>query len=459
MNFIRFVYILLATVYLAYSIPHESLPVNESYDDCDSQQPLFLTNYIISKQFTEAKRLAIVNNKEMNDIATSYAAYLTVNAKFNGNIFFWYFPAASLSSDAPVVLWLNGGPGESSLRGLFTANGPFIVNANMTLSAREFSWHMQHHLIYFDNPVGAGFSFTDTGGYVRNEEEVGRDLYEALQQFFALFSELRSNRFYITGLSYAGKYIPALSYTILKRNMNANEVLKINLIGMSIGNGWTDPVHQLNYAEHLYQLGLVDANGYQLIATIEAKCAAYIHNQDYESAYNIFYKEFIIAFFKLTRLTSTSFENYINPDDMNMKLIVKFIQLAKTKRAIHVGNNTFHSSSIVEKYLKLDVFQSVANLMSELLSHYKVQLYNGQVDILVAYPTTVNYLKHLQFNGYEEYRTAKRTIWRIDGEIAGYMKVAGNLTEVLVRNAGHYVLYDQPKWGLNLLMRLTHGVL
>jgi len=56
----------------------------------------------------------------------SYAGYLTVNKKYNSNLFFWFFPAKLDQVKAPVVLWLQGGPGASSLFGLFQENGPFF---------------------------------------------------------------------------------------------------------------------------------------------------------------------------------------------------------------------------------------------------------------------------------------------------------------------------------------------
>jgi vitellogenic carboxypeptidase-like protein len=59
--------------------------------------------------------------------------------------------------------------------------------------------------------VGTGFSFTDEGGYSKNEIDVGNNLYEATIQFFTLFPELQDNDFYVTGESYAGKYVSQLT--------------------------------------------------------------------------------------------------------------------------------------------------------------------------------------------------------------------------------------------------------
>lgn len=112
-----------------------------------------------------------------------------------------------------------------------------------------------------------------------------------------------------------------------------------------------------------------------------------------------------------------------------------FIQKSETRRAIHVGNNDFNDmvhENKVEDHLKLDIMNSVANWVAELLSYYPILIYNGQLDIISAYPLTVNYLKHLNFNSSEQYKVAPRHIWRVNKKIAGYVKHAGNLTEVLV---------------------------
>lgn len=86
-------------------------------------------------------------------------------------------------------------------------------------------------MLYIDNPVGTGFSYTGSiDGYSRNQKQVSQNLYEAVLQFYTLFPQFQSGRFYITGESYAGKYVPSLAYRIHVSNMNAT--LEIPLFGM-----------------------------------------------------------------------------------------------------------------------------------------------------------------------------------------------------------------------------------
>lgn len=135
-----------------------------------------------------------------------------------------------------------------------------------------------------------------------------------------------------------------------------------------------------------------------------------------------------------------------------------YVQRSDIRAAIHVGNTSFSGENqTVEIHLMEDVMQSVAPWISELLSNYRVLIYNGQLDIIVAYPLTLNYLQKLKFSSVDEYKKAERHLWTVDGELAGYAKVAGNLTEVMVRNAGHMVPGDQPKWALDLITRFTRN--
>lgn len=365
--------------------------------------------------------------------------------------------------NAPVVLWLQGGPGASSLFGLFTENGPFSVTQNKTLAMRKYSWNIGHNLIYIDNPVGTGYSFTENdAGYATNETQVGLDLHEALQQFFQLFAELQGNEFFVTGESYAGKYVPALTYTIHEKNPSAK--VKINLKGLAIGNGLTDPINQLNYGDYLYQLGLIDFNGRNQFHGYEQQARQFINQSKYIEAFEIFNElldgDLNSAPTLFQNLTGFNFYfNYLRTKDTNeSNWMGEWIQRVDVRRAIHVGNCSFNvENGAVETHLKSDITQSVADKIATLVQHYRVLIYNGQLDIIVAYPLTENYLLNLKWPGADKYKKAVRKIWYVSGEVAGYTKTVDNLTEALVRNAGHMVPADQPKWAFDLITRFTHG--
>lgn len=463
----RLLFALLVSTYLiadAFATLNPYRRFKEFSDNGDVGEALFLTPYIKAGKFNDAKRLASVEGDQFLGVV-SYSGYLTVEPKYNSNLFFWFFPAAQDAENEPVVLWLQGGPGASSLFGLFEENGPFVVNEDLNLTHRQYSWHTNHNLLYIDNPAGTGFSFTDSDdGYAKNEFDVRNNLYEAMSQFFQLFSELRHNKFYVFGESYGGKYVPALSMAIHMRNANTTDDKKINLKGLAMGNGLSDPIHQLKYGDYLYQLGLIDWNGLSLFHQYEKKGKELIEKRDFAGAFDIFDQLIDMDQFKAGSLFKNltgldSYFNYVSQAG-DTDYMGKFLQSSSTRKALHVGNYTFHDlegENKVEEHMKNDVMDSVAPWVAELLNHYRVMIYNGQLDVIVAYPLTSNYLQHLKFKEHEQYLKEIRRIWRVGNDVAGYVKEVGNIVDVLVRNAGHMAPADQPKWCYDMLMRFTHG--
>ncbi|XP_062128401.1 venom serine carboxypeptidase-like [Drosophila sulfurigaster albostrigata] len=449
------------------SLMHPYPPFSYYDDGIDPGEALFVTplmrNHSLSKE--DIQSMARVRGKQFLNVK-SYAGFLTVNNAYNSNLFFWYFPAEQQPENAPVVLWLQGGPGASSMIGLFMENGPLKLHSEGKLQKRKYSWSKTHNTIFIDSPVGTGFSFTDQEeGYARNEDDVGRDLHEALKQLYELFDWSNSSGFWVTGESYAGKYVPALAYHIHRAQKSRGFMgIHIPLRGMAIGNGLSDPVNQLKYGDYLYQLGLIDDNGLAGFHAVEAAAEECIRNKDMVGAFKI-YDSLILgdldkgSIFK--NLTGFDwFYNYLQAHDDNSFInLGNFLQSGVTRRAIHVGNLTFHNmdkENKVKHYLMEDFMDSVASWIEELLEYYPICMYSGQLDVIIAYPLTRNYLKLLKFSEADYYKIAPRKIWRVDGELAGYVKQAGNLIEVLVRNAGHMVPYDQPKWMYELMYHLTH---
>ncbi|UJR14733.1 hypothetical protein I4U23_001725 [Adineta vaga] len=432
----------------------------------DPGEPLFLTPYLEQGKIEEARRLSSVELTPFKQ--QSFSGYLTVNKQYNSNMFFWFFPAQNGNKpDTPVMLWLQGGPGASSLFALFTEIGPIYIDANENIQLRGVTWNKNYHLLFIDNPVGTGFSFTGNDqGYARSQEDVARDLYSALTQFFQIYTDYAMNPFYVTGESYGGKYVPSITYKIHVENQNPQVKVKINLKGMSIGDGLTDPVNQYMYGDFLYQIGLIDMTQKAYVDLQTALMRYAIEQQRYIDAFHIF-----DALLNGDLLNTTSYfynvtgiKNYFNylltDEPQDQGYFIPFVTRADRRKQIHVGNMSYGGQSeIVEKMLLNDVMQSMAWKVAAIANaNYSVLIYNGQLDVIIAVPLTMEWVGQLSWIGTDQLRQAERKVWKVadsDPEIAGYVKTANNNRFFLatIRNAGHMVPYDQPRAMLDLLER------
>ncbi len=298
----------------------------------------------------------------------------------------------------------------------------------------NYSWNKNHNVLYIDNPVGAGYSFTDSeNGYATSADNVGHNLLVALQQFFVMFPELQKNAFFVSGHSYGGKYATAIGYAIYQDNKRRTvdpTKPKINLNGLLIESGWIDPIHQINYADYFYKLKLIDSNGKRLIQEKQDESIDCIRRSEFECALDAFIE--IHNNFALNA-NQTAYDT--DP------AIQTFLLKSQTRHAIHVGNNTFYDAAEVWDHFKNDFMDSVANWVAELLSHYGILFFHGELDVVCPHPLAVNYWKNLSFVGAEQYLNAESHSWFVDNELAGYVKQAGKLTEILVRNAGKFLLF------------------
>lgn len=189
----------------------------------------------------------------------------------------------------------------------------------------------------------------------------------------------------------------------------------------------------------------------------------YIRKKQFDKAFRVF-DNFLNGDFNggntlFKNLTGfTNYFNFLNAySDRSKEPVSYFIQQEHIRKAIHVGNLTFNNGVETEKNLLSDIMDSVAPWISEILNHIRVLFYNGQLDLIVPYTSTVNFIRNLNFSAANEYKTAARHFWSDNKEIAWYVKEAGNLTEVMVRNSGHMVPTDQPAWALNLISRFVRN--
>ena len=156
-----------------------------------------------------------------------------------------------------MVLWVNGGPGSSSMFGLFLENGPirvgripgkklddldnFQVKFAKNMGSPDGDWSELADLVYIDQPVGTGFSFGDELN--TRLEQGSDDLIRFIYKLYEMYPEYKTRPLYITGESYGGKYLPSLATSILKENCKSNPAeVRINLKAALIGDPYASPV-------------------------------------------------------------------------------------------------------------------------------------------------------------------------------------------------------------------------
>ena len=80
----------------------------------------------------------------------SYAGHIKVETS---QLFFWYFPHETKK----IVVWLNGGPGCSSMTGVFFENGPYRFTES-SINTNTYAWTNHVGMLYLDQPAGTGYS-------------------------------------------------------------------------------------------------------------------------------------------------------------------------------------------------------------------------------------------------------------------------------------------------------------
>ncbi|CAF4078566.1 unnamed protein product [Adineta steineri] len=165
-----------------------------------------------------------------------HAGLLPVDPQHHGSLFFWHFERKYPSDKLRTLIWIDGGPGCSSVSAVWMGIGPFSFQGQNTMIENDGSWHLYTNLLFVDQPVGTGFSTIDTDSFIHELDEMADQFLGFLDQYIKIFPELLENDIYLAGISFAGQYIPYIAKPILEQRST------LKLRGLLIGNGWIDPV-------------------------------------------------------------------------------------------------------------------------------------------------------------------------------------------------------------------------
>uniref|UniRef100_T1KQA4 Carboxypeptidase n=1 Tax=Tetranychus urticae TaxID=32264 RepID=T1KQA4_TETUR len=382
----------------------------------------------------------------------------------------------------PLLLWLNGGPGCSSLLGLFTELGPFRMNES-ELVVNPYAWNQVANIIFLESPAGVGYSYSDDQVYIHNDDKTSTNNLLALKSWFNKFPQYKDNDFYLTGESYAGVYIPTLSVRLLDEPT-------INYKGFAIGNGYLDKVllgnSKIRFA---YHHGLIDTSmwykivsscckgedespencdfvtnasskctkavkdGLDFISNIRINPYGLYENCDDQTGRYLDNKAFTSRRGVRERIGWSLIGDSLNQTIKN-RLSVRSKVLPCTDATALIN---YLSRNDVRETLNIPTFLPDWSDCSEFVNtHYikqyptlrdqvtktikagkRVLIYNGDTDLVCDFLGDEWFSDSLGFQQIGEYKA-----WYVNGQVAGFVKHFRGFAFVTIRGSGHFV----PEW-------------
>jgi carboxypeptidase D len=401
-----------------------------------------------------------------NQLPTNYAGHLYVDGDHSAH-FYWLFEKPTQPDTAPLIIWMNGGPGCSSMDGLFLELGPFKFE-NHKVVLNDHSWHKIGNLLFIDQPVGTGLSFTTKAKYPKNDLEVNLHFYKMLLEFFNLhdnylFSEANGKKItreiYLTGESHAGHYIPSMTKYILEQNENS--IIRINIAGLAIGNGWIDPFNQYDVSDFMHSLGIISLGQKFHLKQREKTCQGLIRKGTFRSNVCLSLLDDVLA------ATGTPVTGRLSMYDARLSSrtasyppgheeVESYLNKKEVRAALHVIAPQKYQECTDPPYFALthqDAKGVTAELAFVLNLEIPVLLYSGQFDIICNHLGTEKMLNKLLWNGRAEWLRSTTGVWAVNNNPSGFVRNAKNLIYLIVTNAGHMVPLSKPVESSDMIER------
>lgn len=382
-------------------------------------------------------------------------------SRHNVEIYYILFKARTQNPRAPLIWFFEGGPGQSSMHGLFYQNGPFRLNKDH-LEKNAFSFNNIADVLYVDQPIGTGFSnCSNTSWIPHNESLIVEDLMIFLDNFLRIYPDYHRRATYIYTQGYGSHFALPLA-----RNIFNGFVPLANIQGIALGNPLIRPelqmasissfsktrnlISEFKYIASLY--GYIIAS---VFIDLDLDVAAYDLIQ---VAHGIIIGARNHAFNRLDiRMKCLQGPCVYNFSDLN-----RFVDKPEVRSAMETGQRHFNYTSREVFYwllLKNEYLADTSDSLVYMLDKTTVPIYifTGENDWLYNVMGMDEVVDSLYWSGREEMRKAHWDNWYSDGQLEGLYRRHKGLYHVHVLNAGHYVGMDLPWFTLDLMTRLMYG--
>ena len=419
-----------------------------------------------------------------------------VDIREGAHLWFILYESRSSPKTDPLVLWLNGGPGCSSSTGMLFELGPCnIADEGERVEYNEHAWNSKANLLFLDQPLDVGYSYSDTGETIDNSVKSAEDVYAFLQLFLTRFPKYAHLPLTVAAESYGGHYAPHIGAEIHKKNKQLSQqaslsefapIVHVNLESLMIGNGLTDPQVQFSsvadYAcspENKFHLFEPDSETCQSLYKRAEMCSTLI-----EQCYRFNTRLVCVpaALYCWGSLYGPAQDLGVNLYDVRqqcdhdkdgalcypqMNWIETLMNKPDIKKQFGVPSSVEFQSCNMQLnqqfMMQGDSMVNSAALLPPLLEDgIRVLIYAGEADFMCNAIGNHKWVLEFENPFHEEIQNAtnvplytfskglkpKRAGWVVK---AG--DHAGNLTFAWIDNAGHMVPHDQPAVSLNMLNR------
>ncbi|KAF7041445.1 hypothetical protein CFC21_051239 [Triticum aestivum] len=387
-----------------------------------------------------------------------FAGYVDVDGKAGRSLFYYSAEAQDHAAGKPLTLWLNGGPGCSSVGGgAFTELGPFYPRGDgRGLRLNKKSW----------NKAGVGWSYSNTSSdYNTGDTRTANDMYKFLLGWYKKFPEYRSTSLFLSGESYAGHHIPQLTDVLLTHN-EKSKGFKFNIKGVAIGNPLLelDRYIRVRY-EYFWSHGMISD---EIFLAIKKDCDF----EDYTSGnpHNES-KSCNDAIDEAIAMVGEYVDDYDVMSVTKISLGVDvcmsyegnfYFNLPEVQHALHANRThlpySWSMCSDVLNFTGKDVYTNILPLLQRIVEQkIPVWVFSGDQDSVVPLLRTRTLVRELA-HAMGLPVTVPYSSWFRKGQVGGWATEYGNmLTFATVRGASHMVPFSQPDRALGLFRSFVLG--
>ncbi|KAG7571826.1 Peptidase S10 serine carboxypeptidase [Arabidopsis suecica] len=350
--------------------------------------------------------------------------YIGIGEEEELQSFYYFIKSEKNPEEDPLLIWISGGPGCSSISALLFENGPVTIKLEVyngslpSLVSTTYSWTKMANILFLDQPIGVGFSYKKTPNLDKSSDtiEVLR-IYEFLQKWLGEHPEFSSNTFYVGGDSYSGKIVPAIVDKISQENYLCCKP-PINLQGYVLGNPISNFESHFNYripyahgmaliSDELYKSLKRNCKGrYKIVDPSNRKCLKLV--EEYHKCTDKIFRELIL----LPQCDEGSplcwgYHSTLATYWANNERVREALQIRKGSIGKWIRCNTnIHYDD--------DIISSIPYHMNNSINGYRSLIYSGDHDMEVPFLATEAWIRSLNYPIIDDWRP-----WIINNQIAG----------------------------------------